>query len=65
MIEAKKGFCKKIRRFSDWLSICNKVRQYINEGNDFFTVDIGGFSVKFDETEREDNGCGTGKIGEV
>lgn len=65
MIEAKKGFCKNIRRFSDWLSVCNKVRQYINEGNDFFTVDIGGFSVKFDETEREDNGCGTGKAGEV
>ena len=65
MIEAKKGFCKKIRRLSDWLSICNKVRQYINEGNDFFTVDIGGFLVKFDGIEREDNGCETGKVGEV
>lgn len=45
-----------MRRFVDWQNIIKQVNRYINEGNDFFTVDLGGFSVKFDETEREDNG---------
>ena len=56
MVEAKKGFGTKMRRFVDWLNISKQVKRYINEGNDFFTIDLGGFSVKFDETEREDNG---------
>lgn len=56
MVEAKNGFGTKMRRFVDWLNISKQVKRYINEGNDFFTVDLGGFSVKFDETEREDNG---------
>lgn len=56
MVEAKNGFGTKMRRFVDWQNIIKQVNRYINEGNDFFTVDLGGFSVKFDETEREDNG---------
>lgn len=56
MVEAKNGFGTKMRRFVDWLNISKQVKRHINEGNDFFTVDLGGFSVKFDETEREDNG---------
>ena len=56
MVEAKKGFGTKMRRFVDWMNVSKKVNRYINEGNDCFTVDLVGFSVKFDETEREDNG---------
>lgn len=56
MVESKKGFDTKMRRFVDWQNISKEVKRYINEGNDYFTVDIGGFSVKFDETGREDNG---------
>ena len=56
MVEAKNGFGTKMRRFVDWLNISKQVKRYINEGNDFFIVNLGGFSVKFDETEREDNG---------
>ena len=56
MVEAKKGFGTKMRRLVDWLNISKQVKRYINEGNDCFTVDLGGFSVKFDETGREGNG---------
>lgn len=44
---------EKIKRFCDWDAISKEVKRYINEGCDYFTVDLDGFSVKFDGTEGE------------
>lgn len=47
---------KKLARYAEWFRIEREVKRFINEGNDCFTVEIGGFEVKFDETKGVDNG---------
>lgn len=43
---------RRLRRFVDFANIKKEVCRYINEGHDFYTIDIGGFTVTFDATKE-------------
>lgn len=40
-------------RYADWSRIDRIVKRFINEGNDFLMIKIGGFKVEFNETKEE------------
>ena len=45
-------------RFADFAIIQKEVSRYITEGNDFYTINLGGFTVTFDATKegvKDDN----------
>ena len=59
MIEMTREHGEKLARYADWHRIEREVKRYINEGNDYFTVELGGFEVTFDATKGakdENNG---------
>ena len=44
----------KLSTWSDWLKLDKEVKRYINEGNDHFSVAVGGFTLTFDRNHKNE-----------
>lgn len=50
------SLARKLMRFAEWMKVSKAVKRYINEGNDSFSVSIGGFDVTFDAASETQKG---------
>lgn len=44
----------KFATWSDWFKLAKQAKRYINEGNDCFSVAVGGFTLTFDRTKKQE-----------
>lgn len=55
MVKMTDAAAIKLSTWSDWLKLDKEVKRYINEGNDYFSVAVGGFTLTFDRNNTNTN----------
>lgn len=54
MIKMTDAAAIKLSTWSDWFKLAKQVKRYINEGNDCFSVAVGGFTLTFDRNHTNE-----------
>lgn len=54
MVKMTDAAAIKLSTWRDWFKLSKQVKRYINEGNDCFSVAVGGFKLTFDRNHTNE-----------